>query len=86
MNTIGTSLIFFYLATFASSTEFKTIDLCPEKTPQNIRKQWKPNHHKMRDLMTEAAIFSERHTVADYRPSTVILKEVLPLKVNTFEL
>ena len=59
MNTIGTSLIFFYLATFALSTEFKTIDLCPEKTPQNIRKQWKPNHHKMRDLMTEAAIFSE---------------------------
>ena len=26
------------------------------------------------------------HTVADYRPSTVILKEVLPLKVNTFKL
>jgi hypothetical protein len=25
------------------------------------------------------------YTVADYRPSTVILKEVLPLKVNTFE-
>ena len=59
MNTIGTSLIFFYLATFALSTEFKTIDLCPEKTPQNIRKEWKPNHHKMRDLMTEAAILSE---------------------------
>ena len=35
---------------------------------------------------TVSKMANERCTVADYRPSTVILKEVLPLKVNTFKL
>ena len=48
------------LGTFASSTEFKTINICLEKSPQNIRRNWRPNHREMRDLMTEAAIRNEQ--------------------------
>ena len=48
-----------FLAKFASCEEFKIVDLCPEKTPQNIRENWNPNFHEMRDLMAEAAIFNE---------------------------
>ena len=48
-----------FLAKFVSCTEFKIVELCPEKTPQNIRENWNPNFHEMRDLMAEAAIFNE---------------------------
>ena len=47
------------LAKFVSCTEFKIVELCPEKTPENIRENWNPNYHEMRDLMAEAAIFNE---------------------------
>ena len=48
------------LETSVSSTEFKTINICLEKSPQNIRRNWRPNHREMRDLMTEAAIKNEQ--------------------------
>ena len=48
------------LGTFVSSIEFKTINICLEKSPQNIRRNWRPNHREMRDLMTEAAIKNEQ--------------------------
>ena len=54
------ALIAIQLETFVSSTEFKTINICLEKSPQNIRRNWRPNHREMRDLMTEAAIKNEQ--------------------------
>ena len=40
--------------------DFKTVGLCLEKIPQNnMRSNWKPNHHKMRDLMTTAIVANE---------------------------
>ena len=54
------ALIVIHLGTFVSSTEFKTINICLEKSPQNIRRNWRPNHREMRDLMTEAAIKNEQ--------------------------
>ena len=59
MNIFVKILICGFLAKFVSCTEFKIVDLCPEKTPQNIRENWNPNYHEMRDLMVEAAIFNE---------------------------
>ena len=42
-------------------TDFKTVGLCLEKIPQNnMRSNWKPNHHKMRDLMTTAMVANEQ--------------------------
>ena len=42
--------------------DFKTVGLCLEKTPQiKTRSDWKPNHHKMRDLMTTAIVVNEQH-------------------------
>jgi hypothetical protein len=43
-------------------TDFKTVGLCLEKIPNNIRQRydWKPNHHKMRDLMTTAMVANEQ--------------------------
>ena len=41
--------------------DFKTVGLCLEKIPQNdMRSNWKPNHHKMRDLMTTAMVANEQ--------------------------
>ena len=41
--------------------DFKTVGLCLEKTPLiNTRSDWKPNHHKMRDLMTTAIVANEK--------------------------
>ena len=54
------ALMSIQLGTFVSSTEFKTINICLEKSPQNIRRNWRPNHREMRDLMTEAAIKKEQ--------------------------
>ena len=42
-------------------TDFKTVGLCLEKIPQNdMGSNWKPNHHKMRDLMTTAMVANEQ--------------------------
>ena len=41
-------------------TDFKTVGLCLEKIPQEMRSNWKPNHHKMRDLMTTAMVANEQ--------------------------
>ena len=32
-----------------------------EKRPKNIRKDWKPNHDEMRELMLKAAILNEEN-------------------------
>ena len=41
--------------------DFKTVGLCLEKIPQNnMRSDWKPNHHKMRDLMATAMVANEQ--------------------------
>ena len=37
----------------------KTVGLCLEKTPNTDRWNWKPNFHKMRDLMTNAVVANE---------------------------
>ena len=59
MNSIGKLAIFIQLVTLIVCDNYKTVDLCLEKKPKNIRTYWKPNHHKMRDLMTQAAIVNE---------------------------
>ena len=56
-NTILSLLLIQLALTYTEA--FKTIDLCLEKTPRNGRHNWYPNKYQMRDLMTEAAIFSE---------------------------
>jgi len=44
-----------------AAIDFKSVGLCLEKIPQkNMRSDWKPNHHKMRDLMTAAVVANEQ--------------------------
>ena len=43
-----------------STENFKTVPLCMDKTPHNIRKDWKPNHDEMRELMLKATILNEK--------------------------
>ena len=59
MNIIGKLAIFVQLLTLVVCDNYKTVDLCLMKKPRNIRSDWKPNYHKMRDLMTQAAIVNE---------------------------
>ena len=39
---------------------FKTVDLCLEKKPLTDKWKREPNHYKIRDLMTQAAIANEK--------------------------
>ena len=50
-----------FLTTILATENVKTVPLCMEKTPRNIRKNWKPNHDEMRELMLKAAILNENH-------------------------
>ena len=59
VNLIGKVTIFMQIATLIKCNEYKTIDLCLKKKPNSVRGVWKPNHYKMRDLMTKAAIVNE---------------------------
>ena len=59
--------VFIQIITFVSCQEltnkiangFKTVSLCLEKTPRNIRDDVNQNGDKMRDLMLRAAIKNE---------------------------
>jgi len=48
-----------FLTIALSAENYKTVPLCMEKTPKNIRSNWKPNHDEMRELMLKAAILNE---------------------------
>ena len=48
-----------FLTIVLSTENVKTVPLCMEKRPKNIRKDWKPNHDEMRELMLKAAILNE---------------------------
>jgi len=56
-----------FLTIALSEENFKTIPLCMEKTPRNIRRDWKPNHDEMRELMLRAVILNEDRLVKGSR-------------------
>ena len=55
--------------------------IVPKSSHISSKKSWSDRLFKNENYKSNSC-----HTVADYRPSTVILKEVLLLKVNTFKL